>query len=222
MVDSFLKVGAQVVAVDRNRTKLDELAGVANVTSVPADISLDSDVTHIFEVAGVVDVLCNNAGITDSLAFVGDMSYDEWQRVLKTNLDGAFLMCHAAIPGMVENGGGVITNTSSLSGLRGHFSGPAYAAAKFGLVGLTYNIAGTYGPDGIRCNTICPGVTTTSIGADVEMDPRGMADLESQRFKEHYWLAPAEVAAVALFLATDAASGINGAAIPVDRGLMTR
>jgi NAD(P)-dependent dehydrogenase (short-subunit alcohol dehydrogenase family) len=125
---------------------------------------------------------------------------------------------------MIERGGGVIINTASVAGLRGARGGPAYTASKFGLVGLTQNIAATYAGDGIRCNAICPGpmgplkaAGTRSEDMPGVASERGRAMLSRDREKPE-GATSEDVAALAVFLARDEACRINGACIPVDSG----
>jgi NAD(P)-dependent dehydrogenase (short-subunit alcohol dehydrogenase family) len=124
---------------------------------------------------------------------------------------------------MVERGGGVIINTASVNGLRGARGGPAYAASKFGLVGLTQHIAATYANDGTRCNAICPGpMGPSKVAGFKSEDMPGLSDhgraMLSRDREKPVAATSEEVAALALFLATDAARRINGACIPVDSG----
>jgi NAD(P)-dependent dehydrogenase (short-subunit alcohol dehydrogenase family) len=182
-----------------------------------ADVSTSSGVDSVFAAVGDrLDVLCNNAGILDALRFVDETS-DEWfDKVIATNLRGPFTMSHRAVPLMASNGGGIIINTASVCGLRGGRAGAAYTASKFGLVGLTYNIAATVRDKGIRCNAVCPGGMLTQIGSDQDVS---MAGYELVQGNERVPSVEADVVAkVVMFLASDAAAHINGVALPVDGG----
>jgi NAD(P)-dependent dehydrogenase (short-subunit alcohol dehydrogenase family) len=184
---------------------------------VVADVSTSSGVDSVFAAVGDrLDVLCNNAGILDALRFVDETS-DEWfDKVIATNLRGPFTMSHRAVPLMASNGGGIIINTASVCGLRGGRAGAAYTASKFGLVGLTYNIAATVRDKGIRCNAVCPGGMLTQIGSDQDVS---MAGYELVQGNERVPSVEADVVAkVVMFLASDAAAHINGVALPVDGG----
>jgi NAD(P)-dependent dehydrogenase (short-subunit alcohol dehydrogenase family) len=126
-----------------------------------------------------------------------------------------------AIPRLVEQGGGTIINIASVGGLHGGAAGAAYTASKHALIGLTRNTAFMYGPKGIRANAIAPGGTKTNIGesmARAGVDPAGMARVQEFTRLMPGLLEPADIAAVALFLASDAARGVNGAVITVDLG----
>jgi NAD(P)-dependent dehydrogenase (short-subunit alcohol dehydrogenase family) len=151
------------------------------------------------------------------MLLVDQVSEAEWDRVIAVNLTGPYLLCNRAIPRMVRQHGGVIINTASLSGIRGGRAGAAYTASKFGLVGLTQNIAATYGAQGIRCNAICPGAVVTDILGSAELGPD--ADRLRNRDREKPpAVQPDRIAHVALFLAMDESSYMNGAIIPVDGG----
>jgi NAD(P)-dependent dehydrogenase (short-subunit alcohol dehydrogenase family) len=170
-------------------------------------------------VFGRIDVLCNNAGVIDTMALPADTSVAEWTRVLSINLTGTFLMTHEVLPHMLKQGSGVIVNTASEAGIRGGASGAAYTASKHGVVGLTRNVAWAYANDGIRCNAILPGPTATGIAGGIEgFDEKGKARLLPIISLQQRVAAPEQVADAVLFLASDAAAFINGAMVPVDGG----
>ena len=217
MVRLFAADGANVVAVDLNANRLEKLRReYPDVTTVGADISSAAGADTAIAAAGKrIDVLCNNAGISDGAALLDETSETTYDRVLAVNLKGAFLLSQRAVQRMLEHGGGHIISTASIGGYRGGLAGASYTASKFGLVGLSLNIAATYGDQGIRCNIICPGATATNIGESADYTSRGgalIADIAADR------LPPSAIASVALFLASEAARDINGAVIPVDRG----
>jgi NAD(P)-dependent dehydrogenase (short-subunit alcohol dehydrogenase family) len=219
MVEMFRERGATVVAVDIDRPGLDRLAGRhPDVIAVAVDISTPAGAEQAMDAGGGrVDVLCSNAGIMDRFALVDEVTDEEWNRVLAVNLTAPMLLSRIAIPRMIEQGGGAIVNTASVGGLRGGRAGAAYTASKFGLVGLTQNIAATFGDQGIRCNAICPGSIATDILKGGELSPRGAAIGSRDRDKPAP-AAPEQIAAAALFLADDEASRVNGVALPVDGG----
>jgi NAD(P)-dependent dehydrogenase (short-subunit alcohol dehydrogenase family) len=219
MVELFVERSARVVAVDIAADRLDDLPGSnGEVVRVGADVGTASGADEIVAAAGGrIDVLCNNAGILDGIRFVDEVDEAEWDRVIDVNLKGPYLLCHRVVPMMVAQGGGAIVNTASLSGLRGARAGAAYTASKFGVVGLTYNIAATFGPQGVRCNAICPGGVETQIMAGQDLSERARALVTRDRAKPAP-AKPVDVAEVAVFLASDAARHVNGVAIPVDAG----
>jgi NAD(P)-dependent dehydrogenase (short-subunit alcohol dehydrogenase family) len=222
LVETFLGSGARVVAVDIDGDALAELhAAQPAAGQVVADISLPAGADAVLAACDArIDVLVNNAAVSDQIALLDQVSEEVWRRSLAVNLTGPFLLCRRAIPGMLERGGGVIVNISSTAGLRGGRGGAAYTASKWGLVGLTENIAATHGDRGIRCNAICPGNTGEGMGdrgGFDELDERSLRVLTRDRGKPEAG-RPEQIASVALFLAGDGASRVNGAAIPVDAG----
>lgn len=169
-----------------------------------------------------VDILVNNSGIgSNTPDRVTEIDQADWDRVLAVNLTGAELMSRYAIPEMARRGGGSIVNISSIRGLLGNPNLASYSASKGGLVILTRQMACDYAGSGIRVNCICPGFTYTEMFSgylDKQEDP----DAAKRRFAEMAPLGrigePEEIAYAALFLASDGAGFITGAALPVDGG----
>jgi NAD(P)-dependent dehydrogenase (short-subunit alcohol dehydrogenase family) len=221
IAEQFTAAGASVIGVDVNRARLEALATeVAGVTPVLADIATPEGADQAIDAAADgLDVLCNNAAIIDGLCPIDEVSEERWHALLAVNLTGPFLLCRRAVPRMLERGGGCIVNIASVAGLRGGRAGAAYTASKFGLVGLTQNIAATHASRGIRCNAVCPGSTDTNIREHVQLSEAGMRIRTRDREKPPP-ATPAQIAAVVAFLATEAASRINGAALPVDGGFI--
>jgi NAD(P)-dependent dehydrogenase (short-subunit alcohol dehydrogenase family) len=174
-------------------------------------------ISRAIERFGRLDVLVNNAGILDRFLPVADVSDEIWNRILAVNLTGPMLTSRAAIPRMLEQGGGVIVNISSVAGLAGAKGGAAYTASKHGVLGLTRNIAATYGREGIRAIAICPGATATNIDVS-DLDARGNAALNLVVQASPRQADPREIAAVILFAASEEASFVNGAALVADGG----
>lgn len=219
LVTTFAEAGDRVIAVDFSPT-VEELSVLPGVTGVRADVSNEADVANVLSVAGALDVLVNNAAVIDRLGTVPETTLEEWQRVLTVNLTGAFLFCNAAIPAMLAVGGGSIVNIASVAGLRGGRAGAAYTASKWGLVGLTTNIAATLGSQGIRANAVCPGSIATSMGANEiqgSIFPSARESLARDRGKPGPATAQ-EIADVVQFLASSKAGRINGVSVPVDAG----
>lgn len=212
-VSAFLAEGATVVAADLVSDVLEALSDLDGVTVVAGDLTDPATADRIVAAAGRVDFLNNVAGLLDGMRPVDEVSEDEWARVLAVNLTAPFLLCRRVLPGMVAAGGGVITNVASVAGIRGGRAGAAYTAAKHGLVGLTQNIAITHGAADVRCNAICPGSTRTSVAEGQTMSERGLKVFNAPRFRR---AEPSQIASVAVFLASDAASNVNGAILPVD------
>lgn len=176
---------------------------------------MDDVATHF----GGLDILFNNAGI-GCFGTTPDLAIEEWRRVISVNLDAVFYACRIAIPHMRKRGGGAIVNTASASGLAADYAFTAYNAAKAGVINYTRCLAIDHARDGIRANAICPGpvdtpLLTTGVDAVPGLRQQWEKVVPSGRFAQ-----PEEIAAVALFLASDDASGVTGAAIPVDGGMM--
>lgn len=216
--------GAKVMIADLDREKGEALVGElgshaayqqVDVTEADAFTALAADTAARF---GGIDILFNNAGI-GCYGLTPDLDVDMWRRVMAVNLDAIFYGCKAVIPYMKMRGGGAIVNTSSASGLAADYGFTAYNAAKAGVINYTKSLAIDHARDHIRANSICPGpvntpLLTTGVDAVPGLRQQWEAIVPSQCFA-----APEEIAAVALFLASDDASGVTGAAIPVDGGL---
>ncbi|MCL6643562.1 MAG: glucose 1-dehydrogenase [Dehalococcoidia bacterium] len=230
MARTFAEAGAKLVLGDWNGERLetalaDLKAAGAAAEGLQGDISdraaAEALVDRAFAAFGRLDVLVNNAGIMDGMAGVAEVTDETWRRVFAVNVEGPLHTMRRAIPRMVEQGGGTIINIASVGGLHGGAAGAAYTASKHALIGLTKNTAYMYGPKGIRANAIAPGGTKTNIGesmARAGIDPAGMARVQAFTSLMPGLLEPEDVAAVARFLASDAARGINGAVITVDLG----
>jgi 3-oxoacyl-[acyl-carrier protein] reductase len=190
-------------------TSLGVAVDVADVASV------ESAFTQVEAAFGPVEVLVNNAGITrDGLLM--RMSDDDWQAVLRTNLDGAFHTMRRATPKMVRARFGRIVNVGSVAGSIGGPGQANYSAAKAGLIGLTRSTARELASRGITCNVVAPGPVATAM-TDALGDDR-KADLASAVPLARFG-TPEEVAATVAFLASDLAGYITGAVVPVDGGL---
>src|SRR5215469_8731244 len=230
IVQRFVAEGAAVVAVDIVEAPLQkvvaELQGQeGKVTACVANVASDSDVERMLTTAtstyGRLDILCNNAGIMDSMTPAADTSLELWDRILAVNLTGPFLACRRAIPIMLDQGGGSIINTASEAGLRGGTAGTPYTVSKHGVVGLTKSIAFHYGDQGIRCNAVCPGSVETAIGLGGGA-PHEAGLAKVMALLPHTPAAriakPEQLASVIAFLASNEASNVNGAILPADYG----
>jgi meso-butanediol dehydrogenase / (S,S)-butanediol dehydrogenase / diacetyl reductase len=228
----FAEEGARVVLADWNeeaaRAAAEEIAASGGqATAVHADVSDEDDVKRMIGVAretyGGLDVLFNNAGIGFSarsrytMASVVDTPADHWDAIMAINLKGVALGCKHALPVMAAQGGGAIVNNASINGLVAMTGADAYTAAKGGIVALTRVLAADWGPKGVRVNCVCPGGVNTPMIAEVLDDPAFGEGLRASaplgRVAE-----PEEIARVAVFLASGAASYVNGAILPVDGG----
>ncbi|MCI3279285.1 SDR family NAD(P)-dependent oxidoreductase [Streptomyces cylindrosporus] len=224
---AFAAQGARVVIADLNAegaekvvAEIEQAGGtaVAAVGDLSEQAVVDAVVRTAVDTFGGVDVLVNNAGIMDRMSALADVADDEWERVIRVNLTAPFLLTRAVLPHMLEAGRGAIVNTASEAGLRGSAAGAAYTASKHGVVGLTKNLAVMYRKQGIRANAIAPGGTATNITVDADQGAHGPAALGPHFVNVGRLAQPEEQAAAILFLASDAASNINGVVLAVDDG----
>jgi NAD(P)-dependent dehydrogenase (short-subunit alcohol dehydrogenase family) len=223
----FAREGARVVVADLNGEAAKAVAGEIEATggiavAVPGDLCDQAVVDEVVRTAvdtfGGLDVLVNNAGIMDRMSAAADVSDAEWQRVIAVNLTAPFLLTRAALPHMLARGKGAIVNTASEASLRGSAAGTAYTAAKHGVVGLTKSVAIMYRNAGIRANAIAPGSTLTGITLDVDPTAHGPQTLGGYMSNMGRIADADEPAAAIVFLASDAASNVNGVVLPVDNG----
>jgi NAD(P)-dependent dehydrogenase (short-subunit alcohol dehydrogenase family) len=224
---AFAAEGAKVLVADLNAEgaqtvvkEIEEAGGIA--VAVTGDLSDQAVVDQVAETAverfGGVDVLVNNAGIMDRMSALADVDDAEWERVIRVNLTAPFLLTRAVLPHMLAAGKGAVVNTASEAGLRGSAAGAAYTASKHGVVGLTKSLAVMYRKQGIRANAIAPGGTQTGIVVDADRAAHGPAALGPHFVNVGKLAQPEEQAAAIVFLASDAASNINGVVLPVDDG----
>jgi NAD(P)-dependent dehydrogenase (short-subunit alcohol dehydrogenase family) len=227
--------GARLVAADIDldaaRATAETLSAQgAECVAVQVDVSsarsVDAMVAAAVGTLGGVDVLINHAG-RGNHELLADTDDALWRHLMGVNLDGPFFTTRRVLPLMLEQGGGVVVNTISICGSAGGRAGAAYTIAKHGLVGLTRNVAATYGRRGIRCNAVSPGRIRArgEDGSPVEAPlpsgepPDGIDPMfEWTHASSPPDGAPEEVAAVVAFLASDASRYVNGAVVPVDGG----
>lgn len=226
----YAQEGAKVLAVARRQERLEVLANdtkdlAGEIVPFTADVSdkqqVEAMIDKAIEVFGGLHILVNNAGIMDDFAPIGDVSDEMWERVLSVNLNGPFYAIRKAVNYFEQAGKGVIINVASIGGLYGTRAGAAYTVSKHGVVGLTKNTAFMYALKNIRCNAICPGGIETEIGTSVYMrnvNRQGMARATAGAGANPRMGKGSEIATVAVFLATDDASYINGQCIAVDGG----
>jgi NAD(P)-dependent dehydrogenase (short-subunit alcohol dehydrogenase family) len=226
----YTKEGAKVLAVARRIERLEELAKETEsyegkVIPFAGDM-LDREqaanvVLEAVKRFGRLDTLVNNAGIMDDFSPVGEFSDEMYDKVMKLNLEAPFYSMRAAVKEFEKNGSGVIINVASVGGLFGGRAGAVYTASKHGLVGLTKNTAFQYAGKNIRCNAICPGSVITEVSSGEYMKKINM-DAMNNMMKGIALVnrpgASEEIAEVALFLASDGSSYLNGQAIAVDGG----
>lgn len=226
----FAAEGATVIVGDCNARLLEDTVGTiraagGRIAGVAGDIALRADAEALVDRAiadhSRLDVLVNNAGVMDYNHGVGSVPDEVWERLLAINLTGAMFTSRRAVQQMLAFGGGSIVNVVSAAGESGAVAGAAYTAAKHGLLGLTRNTAWMYAKNDIRCNAILPGGVSTAIvsGMDAKRwDPEGTRRVGTFHAAMPGILEPLDIARLALFLASDEARHVNGAAITADGG----
>jgi meso-butanediol dehydrogenase / (S,S)-butanediol dehydrogenase / diacetyl reductase len=236
---AFGREGAKVVATARREDKLRETVGAVEAAgseglAVPVDLedtsSADRVVKEAIDSFGRVDLLVNNAGVgwqygidnPGTMAGIHEASVENWRDIIGgVDLEGYFLMIHAALPKMLEQGSGAIVNVASMAGVTGLYDAHAYTAAKGALVNLTRSMAISYIKQGVRTNCVCPGFVDTPMIAPVIniFDDEAVAAAMSPIARP---ARPEEIAGPILFLASDEASYCNGTILVADGGCTAR
>jgi len=225
----FAKEGARVVVSDvkiegGNETVQMVRAAGGRAEFSPGDVSKAANVEAAVQCAvrnyGALHIMYNNAAVLHRKdAPVTTLDEEVWNQVLDINLKGVFLGCKFAVPALIAAGGGSIINTSSLAGLLGGGNVHAYTAAKGGVISLSRAVAMAYAKDKVRCNVICPGAVDTPMMAHV-------LHSENRRLREGYERShpigrvgtPEDIAAMALYLASDESSWVTGSVFTIDGG----
>jgi len=236
IAEAFARAGASVALLARTESEIEQVAAELQQTYQVVTMCRACDVADAASVARAfadvadtfgtgINILVNNAGIAESAPFV--QTDDElWQRHLAINLTGTFYCTRAALPAMLARGWGRIINIASIAGKTGAPYIAAYAASKHGVLGLTRSLALEVATKGVTVNAICPGYV------DTDMTTRALERIEAKTGRsatdaleaikrmspQQRLITPAEVAALALLLASDEGRGINGQAINVDGG----
>lgn len=229
MARAFADAGAKVAVVDIDAVALSKLQVEApGVLAERCDLGelaqIETVIPRVIDALGGLDVLVNNAGIAGQTAPVEQVSPSEWDRVMRVNLGGTFNVTRLAIPHLKKSRAGVIINMSSAAGRLGYPQRSAYATSKWGIVGFTRTLSMELGAFGIRANAILPGPVAGErmqrvLEARAAASGRTLGEerdsaLVNQSLKS--FTEPGEIAALALFLASDAAKTISGQALAID------
>jgi NAD(P)-dependent dehydrogenase (short-subunit alcohol dehydrogenase family) len=226
----FARAGAAVAAADLAEDANRETAGQieqsgGRAVAVRCDVTRSEDVQAALqktvEELGRLDFAFNNAGIEQEIKPAAETTEEEWDRIIAINLRGVFLCLKYEIPLMLERGGGAIVNTSSGAGVKGFGGGVAYAASKFGVVGLSKSAALDYAASNIRINAVCPGITDTAMMQRFSGGtPEGREAVIAQEPVGRMG-TPEEIAAAVVWLCSDVASFVLGHALVIDGGQTT-
>jgi NAD(P)-dependent dehydrogenase (short-subunit alcohol dehydrogenase family) len=225
----FAQHGASIVAVDRASEVEQTVATIRSAggkaIALNKDVSSESEVQSIMQTAvrehGGLDVVYANAGVSGGVVPLFEVTVEQWQQILNINLIGAFLAVKYAAQIMVAKGHGSIICTASVAGLRSGAGGVPYSASKAGVISLVQTAANQLYGSGVRVNAICPGLIETGMTKPIFDTARakGTDGRIGQLNPLNRAGAPIEIANMALFLASDEASYVNGQAFPVDGGL---
>lgn len=224
----FAAEGAKIIVSDINGNAAEATAAeirqaggeaVAQRTDVTNEQEVQALIQASVDQFGTLDILVNNAGILDNFVSAKDMTDELWEKVFAVNATGPMRTTRQALPIFLDKGKGNIINIVSVGGLFGSRAGAAYTASKHAAVGFTRNVGFQYAGKGIRCNGIAPGSVETNIGNTITApDSFGMERAMAGGNLSPRNAKPDEIAAVALFLASDDSSFVNGAIVTADGG----
>jgi 2-dehydro-3-deoxy-D-gluconate 5-dehydrogenase len=226
MARGLAEAGAAVIVAGRDRAKggqaVRELQALgAKATFVAVDVKSESSCQAMVRAAahefGRLDILVNNAG-TNIRKRPEEYALEEWRTLLEINLTGAFACCQAAYPEMVRSGGGKIINIGSMMSIFGASFAAPYAASKGGIVQLTKALAAAWARENIQVNAVLPGWIDTDLTRQARQQIDGLHERVLARTPAGRWGMPADLAGIAVFLASPASDFVTGTAIPVDGG----
>lgn len=226
---AFKEAGDAVFVCDIDPTGLDLLRQeIPGLLTALCDVSQRADIERMVDAAvgalGGLDVLINNAGISGPTAPVEELNPDDWEKVVQVNLNGTFNVTRLAIPYLKKSSAGVIINMSSIAGRFGYANRSPYSTTKWGIIGFTKTLAIELGEHGIRANAILPGAVE---GPRIQKVFEGRAKVSGKSVEEEKQAAlsiqsikrmvdPRDIAALAVFLASDNGKSISGQILPID------
>jgi len=227
----FAREGARVALLEIDEKSGQDAASTILATGgeavfIPTDVADAEDVKSSFatieEQFGALHILYNNAAIflREEDGPVSELSHQTWEHILSVNLSGVFYVCKYAIPLIIRSGGGSVINTSSSAGVIGIPNCDAYTATKGAVISLTRSMAVEYGPQNVRVNCIAPAAIYTDMVRESNLDdPEFNEELFLATTPVRRWGTPGDIARIALFLASDESSYLNGAIIVADGGI---
>lgn len=225
----FAREGAKLVLADWDEQRLKETLDLVRQEDGQAvmqrtNVAVEEEVRGVIDLAlgtySVIDIVCNNAGITGQFTGLEDQDGEDWQKVYSVNVLSAVYTTKHVAKHFQERRSGAIVNTASVAGIRSGAGGNAYSASKAAVINFTQTAACDLGEYNVRVNAVCPGLIETGMTKPVfdMARERGKFDKLGSRCELRRFGRPEEVAAAILFLASDEASYITGQAIPVDGG----
>jgi NAD(P)-dependent dehydrogenase (short-subunit alcohol dehydrogenase family) len=223
----FAEEGARLWLADLDTEAGEALAAQLGARFLRTDVAKPADCQALADAAvqqyGRLDIAFNNAGVSDGPIPPGTIDYplELWDRMIAVNLSGVFYGLRAQIRAMLQTGGGAIVNTASIAGQIAFAGVPGYVAAKHGVIGLTKTVAVEYGAQGIRCNAIAPGFIETPMTQPV-LQIQQFRDMAASTVPSGRVGSAEEIANLALWLASDRASYVNGALVAADGGFLAR
>lgn len=227
IAELFAREGASVVLADVHEENMEAVMAAIKTDGgtafcFAADVSKVEDVNllvdYTLRTCGTLDILVNNAGVMDSFTPVAEVTDELWNKVLGVNLNGPFYASRSATKVFLERGSGNIINIASIGGLYGGRAGAAYTTSKHAVIGLTKSVGYQYALKNIRCNAIAPGGVNTSIVQGMEPNPFGFDRMNAGTANNPRTADPSEIAELALFLASEKSSFVNGTVVTADGG----
>lgn len=219
VAERYVAEGATVVIANRSRDAGERAAAEIGCEFHACDVAVPEEVEELVadtvDSRGRLDAMVNNAGV-GGVGRVGDLDFADWNRLLDINLSGVMHGTRAALPHLLESEGAIV-NVASIYGLVGGPGAAAYSAAKGGVVNLTRQVAVDYASEGVRVNSVCPGFVDTPMTEDY-LDQDEFYEFVRDETPMNRVAEPDEIAGIVAFLASDDASYITGANIPVDGG----
>ncbi len=231
---AFIDSGAKVCVCDIDKAALEAAAkDIPGLVTKVCDVSKRREIEHLVtetvDSLGGLDVLVNNAGISGPTAPVEEVDPDAWEKVMQVDLTGTFNVTRLAIPHLKKSSAGVIINMSSVAGRFGYANRSPYCTAKWGLIGFTKTLSIELGPYGIRANAILPGAVSgeriekvfefRALATHKSLDEVRQESMAAQSLKR--LVDPKDIAALAVFLASDTAKSISGQMLPIDNDMQT-